>query len=161
MSAQGTSPGPLDVRLRLGEGEQHGPLDGAWWPHTRDLGTEGAALVTALRASFGTVQRVLFSRPDWERGADGRPAQWFDQARGVRAGSFASDDTHVVTVQTSSGRRLRLLVVPPDTDPEKAEQLIADACDADDVRSAGQLLGEDWQHQGAIGRDIWDDDPGM
>lgn len=151
----------IGLRLRVGDADQGGPIDGAWWPRSRDLRLEAGRLITGLGASFGQIRRILYSRPDWDLGTDGRVVQWLDEPGGVPAGSYASDDTHVVIVQTASGRRLRLLVIPPDTHPAEAMELFDAACDENDVRSAGQLLGEEWEHQGAIGRDIWDDDPGM
>ena len=74
----------------------------------------------------GRINRLLFSRPDWDDGVvDGRGLRRIKAARGpVKVGSFPRDDTHQMVLAMASGRQLRLLVVPSDADDAEAHQLL-------------------------------------
>lgn len=138
--------GPL--RLRLGDGTSLGTPDGAWWPRSRDLRTEAADLVAHFPESAGRIRRLLYSRPDWDEstthGGDDRSIA---TTRGrVGVGSFPSDDTQLMVVTLSTGRRLRLLVIPSDTSRLDGERLLNGAGEID----AAPGDGADW--------DRWDDE---
>ncbi len=115
---------PLRLRLRNPTGAEH--VDGAWWPQSRDLQAEAADLVDNFPSEAGQVDRLLFSRPDWDSPTvGGRGVSRIRARRGwVQAGSFASDDTHLMVLSVASGRRLRLVVVPSDTDPVEAARRV-------------------------------------
>jgi hypothetical protein len=131
----------VPLRLSLDPGPRSGPLDGAWWPQSRDLQREGADLVDHFPREVGRVERLLFSRPDWDAGSEEPNLHRVQAARGpVKAGSFPGDDTHVMVVQVSSGPRLRLLVIPSATAPEVAARLLQRAADGDNTSSPGTLL---------------------
>lgn len=132
----------VPLRLSLDTGVPSGPLDGAWWPQSRDLQCEAADLVDQFPVLAGRIERLLFSRPDWDA-VDGEPTiRRIQAARGVvKAGSFPSDDTHVMVAKLSSGRRLRLLVVPSDTEPRLAARVMGQAADEANTRSPRALLG--------------------
>ncbi len=102
-------PSRQPLRLRMGEpGKQ--PLDGGWWPQSRDLTTELGDLVDHFPAELGRVVRVLFSPPDWDDSPKRVPT-----ARGyVKVGFDPHDDTHVVVLGTSDRQELCILVIPPD-----------------------------------------------
>lgn len=149
-----TPDGRVPLRLRLDNSFQSGPLDGAWWPQSRDLQREAADLVDHFPGLPGRIERLLFSRPDWDavRGAAG--AHRIEAARGtVKVGSFPSDDTHVLIVRMSSGQRLRLLVVPADTEPDLAAQVMQQAADDRNTESPTALLG--------LSRGVWNDPAGV
>ena len=133
--------GPLRIRLSdiL---PSTGPLDGAWWPRSRDLQSEAADLVDHFPSLAGRVERLLFSRPDWEA-VEGAPSRHsIRAARGpVKTGSFPRDDTHVMMVKTSAGEHLRLLVVPSDTEPGRAARLMEQAADPQNTKAPRALLG--------------------
>jgi hypothetical protein len=123
-----TSPDPARVplRLSLSESPSPGEVAGAWWPQSRDLQVEAADLIDHLPASVGYVNRLLFSRPDWDDCVvGGRGTRRVHAARGpVKVGSFPADDTSEMVLALASGKRLRLLVVPPATDAAEADRLM-------------------------------------
>jgi len=156
METSPTTPTPLSaanarvpLRLRLRDPATYGPVDGVWWPQSRNLQEEAADLVENLPATAGHINRLLFSRPDWDDAVvGGRGARSIQTARGpVKVGSFPSDDTRLMVLTMATGQRLRLAVVPSATDPAAAQARI-DAVDAA-VPPGG---GEDWA------RAIWDDE---
>jgi hypothetical protein len=100
----------VPLRLLLTTSLGRGPLDGAWWPQSRDLEVELADLVDHLPARAGRVVRAVYSLPDW------LPApRRVRVARGfIKAGSFPHDDTHRIIVQTDGQYTVYLLIVPSD-----------------------------------------------
>ena len=122
-------------RLRLSE-VAGGRLDGAWWPRSRDLEAELPELVDHFPVAAGHIDRVLFSRPDW----DSCPRK-VDVHRGrIKTGSFPSDDTHLLILRLSTQVQLALLVVPPNTAPDLANRLMARAAAADNRKTGSELL---------------------
>jgi hypothetical protein len=123
-------------------------VDGVWWPQSRNLQTEAADLVDNLPVAAGRINRLLFSRPDWDDAVvGGRGARKVQTGRGpVKMGSFPSDDTQLMILTMASGQRLRLDVVPSDTEPVEARARI------DAIDDANAAAGP---HRS---RDIWDDE---
>jgi hypothetical protein len=74
----------------------------------------------------GRINRLLFSRPDWDDGVvDGRGLRRIHAARGpVKVGSFPGDDTHQMVLTMASGRQLRLLVIPSNAEDSEAHRLL-------------------------------------
>lgn len=136
------------LRLNLaGEGSDDGPLAGAWWPQSRDLQAEAADLVDHFPEDVGRVNRLLYSRPDWDVTVEGGPGVHKIRAqRGpVKVGSFPSDDTHLMVLTMASGRRLKLVVIPSDATPADGAQRLRDAV-------------TDTKHSRDAHWDRWDDD---
>lgn len=112
--------GRQPLRLRLVETPGKQPLDGGWWPQSRDLTTELGELVDNFPAEHGRIVRVIFSQPDWDDSPKRVPT-----ARGyVKAGFDPQDDTHVVVLMTSDRKELVLLVVPSDLPRRKGEEAL-------------------------------------
>jgi uncharacterized protein DUF5994 len=108
--APGTRQPRDPVRVALSPRPGKATLDGAWWPQSRDLASELADLVDHFPVERGRVQRVLYSRPDW----DTQPHRVV-VARGlIKVGSYPQDDTHLMMLRMSTRTDLRLLVVPPE-----------------------------------------------
>lgn len=85
-----------------------GALDGGWWPQSRDLSVELPDLVDNFPVALGRVQRVVFSRPDWDTAPHRVRA-----ARGlVKVGSYPHDDTQQVWLSMSTHTIIRLSVTP-------------------------------------------------
>ena len=117
----------VPLRIQLDNGYRSGPLDGGWWPQSRDLATECRDLVDHFPHLVGRPSRLLFSRPDWEDGGE-PPVRRLPVASGVvKVGSFPGDDTHEMVLVMSSRERLRLLVVPHDVPAETAHRLLLEA----------------------------------
>lgn len=111
------------LRLRLTGTTDADGLDGAWWPRSRDLQVEASDLIDHFPAGAGRINRLLFSRPDWDDcvTADGRGVRTVRAARGpVKVGSFPRDDTHEVVLSMAGGTRMRLRVVPAAADASTA-----------------------------------------
>ena len=117
------------LRLELRPLPVPGYVDGAWWPQSRDLQTEAADLVDHFPVEVGRVNRLLFSRPDWDDGViGGRGLRRIQAARGpVKTGSFPSDDTHQMVLSMASGRMLRLLVIASNTGASEARRLLQES----------------------------------
>jgi hypothetical protein len=138
-----SSPTPAErvpLRLHLDNSFQSGPLDGAWWPQSRDSSNRGRRPRGSLSRSGrpGLAAAVLRSRLGRGQRCPEHPP---DPGRAVKVGSFPSDDTHVMIVTMSSGQRLRLLVVPADTEPGLASRAMQQAADDRNSEGAGTLLG--------------------
>jgi hypothetical protein len=149
------------LRIRLDNSFQSGPLDGAWWPQSRDLQAEAADLVDHFPDLVGRIERLLFSRPDWDPATSAPSMRRIQAGRGaVKVGSFPSDDTHIMVVKLSSGQRLRLLVIPSDTAPDQAASVMEQAADDRNTRPPTALLGLSGPDQSGIGIHAWNDDGG-
>lgn len=135
VSTSATSSLRLRLRPGAGTGPTSSPLDGAWWPRSRDLAAEIPDLVDHFPAGAGRIARILYSTPDWA--ATLRKTR---VARGfIKLGTFPDDDTHLITAVMSDRSRLHLLVVPPSSTGEDAERLM-DAAASGGASDAGQLL---------------------
>ena len=143
------SRGPL--RLRLGSAPGQDRLDGAWWPYTRDLESEMSDLVQRFAPTHGHISRAEYSLPDW----DTAPREVVVGQRVITVGAFPSDDTHVLVVQLSDGRRLTLLVVPPDFTPGQGEEALLAGSTAGNRHTAGELLLEVTDQHDADPADRW------
>lgn len=127
------------LRLRVDHKARTGPVDGAWWPQSRDLVTEAIDLVDHFPDDIGRVARLVYSRPDWDEDS---AARRMVTGRGtVKLGAFPHDDTHVMVVTLTSRERLVLVVVPPETEPDRAADVLDAAADASNTDDARTLLG--------------------
>jgi hypothetical protein len=126
-------------------------LDGAWWPYSRDLEPEMSDLVHRFPLTHGHITRAVYSRPDW----DTAPRRLTAGARVIELGSLPRDDTHVLIVQLSGGRRLTLLVVPPDFTPGQGEEALLAGSTAGNRHAAGELLLEVTDQHDADPADRW------
>lgn len=131
----------VPLRILLDDGKPSGPLDGAWWPQSRDLQVEGADLIDHFPDVVGRVERLLYSPPDWDAGHGRSGTHAIAATRGtVKVGSFPGDDTHVMVLKMASGRRVRLLVVPWATEPSAAARLMEQAAEDGNIFPASTLL---------------------
>ena len=123
-SATSTIPTDLDAeRLRLKpDAPTTGVVDGAWWPASRDLAAELPHVVAALATRLGPVERVNYNLDVWQAA----PRRIRIDGRVVRMGGFRSQAPELLKVSVER-RMLTLLVVPPETDAEAAEHILAAA----------------------------------
>jgi hypothetical protein len=100
----------VPLRLRLSDPAVPHPLDGGWWPQSRNLTAELADLVDNFPPERARITRALYSPPDWPEAPKRVPT-----ARGyIETGFAKGDDTHVIMLTTSDRRKLCLIVIPPE-----------------------------------------------
>lgn len=103
-------PGRVPLRLSLAASGARGLLEGTWWPQSRDLDTEAAELVNNFPETHERVERLEYSAPHWDI-----PAREVNASHGwIQAEASRRDDAHTVALTMSSGRLVRLLVLPPE-----------------------------------------------
>ncbi|HSE69648.1 MAG TPA: DUF5994 family protein [Nocardioidaceae bacterium] len=129
----------VPLRLRLSPAAGRGALDGAWWPQSRDLETELADLVDHYPVTAGRVVRAVYSRPDWSS----TPRRVAVKTGAVKTGSYPQDDSHRIMLGMSGREIVQLLVVPPDTAPERASAVMRVAATPTNRRSATEILESD------------------
>ena len=105
----------IDVRVRLRRDgtTAETAFDGAWWPRSRDLAVELPELVAALDLLGVRVERFTHPLQPW---AAVPPRKVVVNGRLVRTGAFATMDPQLVSLSADGGRRIDLLVVPPEAD---------------------------------------------
>ncbi|WP_369136973.1 DUF5994 family protein [Modestobacter versicolor] len=105
----------IDVRVRLRSGAPalDVAFDGAWWPRSRDLGAELPELVAALAKLGVRVERFTYPVDAWEHEVQRKVVVG---GRTVRTGAFRSMDQQLVSLVADDGRRIDLVVVPPEAD---------------------------------------------
>ncbi|MER5184285.1 DUF5994 family protein [Streptomyces sp. NPDC002896] len=127
-------PGTALLRLET-TGSREGMLDGAWWPRSRDIGSELPGLISALTEHLGPITRVGLDADAW----DSLPTRLIIDDRVVHIVSYpVGDDTVLIT--RGDRDHFALLVVPPDATPDAAHAAMARAVQADNVTPATQIL---------------------
>ena len=96
-----------------------GFVDGAWWPASRDLAAELPALAAELATGLGRVESVSYNINAW----DAAPRKITVDGAAVRLAGYRTQDHDTVDV-ISDRRRLTLLVVPPETEPQAAQDAL-------------------------------------
>jgi hypothetical protein len=154
-----TSNGPVrtsstdTLRVVLAAPRKNRPLDGGWWPHSRDLAAELAELVGGLPTEAGRAVRAVYSPPDWDT-----PPRRVPLARGyLKVGSFPRDDSHVLDLRMLDGTTLRLLVVPPTADPQQARSALQAAAEPAGTGTATSILATMAPRAGGPSDPAWDD----
>lgn len=136
-----TAAAPDDVRLSLRDRDHSGSgfVDGAWWPRSRDLAAELPALLARVGERAGRVERVAFGLSGWDA-VDVRRLATRD-GRIPLEGFRSIEEATVWFVVRGAGRsRVGLMVIPPDTPPERAAELLDLAGTAGERRSPSELL---------------------
>ncbi len=124
------------LRLRLTELPRTHPLDGGWWPQSRDLTRELADLVDNFPPEAGRIVRATFSPPDW----DDQPKR-VPTARGyIQVGFDAGDKSKVMMLRTSERAELCLLVIPPEMSPAQGQEALLGAVTPRYASSPGAIL---------------------
>ncbi|WP_329366688.1 DUF5994 family protein [Streptomyces sp. NBC_00669] len=133
------SAGPA-LRLALARpGSARALLDGAWWPYSRDLTAELPGLIEALDARWDRITRVTVNPTYWPIVPHKVPVP----GHVVKVGWFAEQqDPHSVMLLSYQVGRWDLLVIPPETDPDTADRLMAATSDPQRPMTASQLMAE-------------------
>ncbi|GLW74629.1 hypothetical protein Kpho02_69270 [Kitasatospora phosalacinea] len=116
-----------------------GRLDGAWWPRSNDLLRELPSLAAALDARWGRVTRITVNPAQWPVVPHRIPVA----GHVVHAGWYTTEQDKHMVMLCSYGRRLDLLVVPPQTDPVDADRFMAEASDPCNTRTASDVLARE------------------
>lgn len=152
-ASPGSSPAPTPsrapLRLRLRDSATDEHVHGAWWPQSRDLQTEAADLVDHFPHLAGHINRMLFSRPDWDDPiVNGRGTRRIQARRGpVKVGSFPADDTHLMVLTLSTGARLHLQVIPSEAHPDEADRQLQQIAWASPVNHPDELSWAWWNEK--------------
>jgi hypothetical protein len=96
-------------------------LDGGWWPRSTDPAAELPVLLLAIDKERGPITRVLLSNKGW----DDQPRRLVVAGRLLRLSYFTSQPAALLTALCDNGRRIDLLIVPPDTPSATAEAAMA------------------------------------
>lgn len=126
------------VRLSLKPpGPPSGLLDGAWWPHSRDLTRELAFLTDVLDPLWGRITRVTVNPTHWPV----VPRKVLVNGHVVKVGWFRQEqDPHQLMLRSYRVGRWDLLIVPPGATAAAAERLMAAACDPRVVSTGSALM---------------------
>jgi hypothetical protein len=129
--------GPQPLRLSLKpQAPTTGHVDGGWWPRSRDLATELPALAAALDVRLGPVHRVAFAMTSWRPA----PRRVEVDGRRVRLDGFHFQDKDIVYVRGLDGRRVSLLVIPPEASEAAGHDAVMAAGRRDNVDSPTTIL---------------------
>ncbi|MBC9728541.1 hypothetical protein H8R17_28195 [Streptomyces sp. TRM68367] len=102
----------------------HVELDGAWWPRSRDLTHELAALADVLDPLWGRITRIAVNSRYWPI----IPRKISVNGHVVKVGWFTSEqDPHKILLLSYTAGRWDLLVIPPETSAPSAAWLMAAA----------------------------------
>ena len=118
-----TDASPVDdrsARVAVSDVLFEGRLDGAWWPHSRDVTIELPGLLAALPDRVGRITRVSLNLTMW----DATPNRIQSPGRILRVGWFTVIDPDLMTLSDAQGHRVLLLVIPPETPAAVAERAL-------------------------------------
>lgn len=132
-------------RLRLkAKAPRSGLVDGAWWPRTDGLAEELPDLLAVLTVRLGPIERVLFNLNEWRKAA----AKVSIDGRAVRLDGYRNQPSDTVEIIGSNRRRIVLLLVPPNTDPDLAHSTLMAAAVANDSSTVESLLTQSTSNWG-------------
>ncbi len=138
-SSSDPDPGDRSLRLQLASKRPAGvAVNGGWWPRSTDLAAELPGLLAAVRAELGPVGLIGYHLNGWDRTGD----QLDVDGESVRLQGFTSGTPLTVLLIGTSGSRLTLLVVPPQTPEASARQALRDAAQPVD-ETAEPMADED------------------
>ena len=124
-------------RLRLKpKAPQSGFVDGAWWPHSEDLTAELPDLLSVLSVRLGPISRVIYNLSEWAN----PPAKFATGERTVRLDGYRIQPVNTIEVLGLNRKRIVLLVVSPQADPDDAHAIMMAAAGPDNVSTVDSLL---------------------
>ncbi|MCX5042175.1 DUF5994 family protein [Aldersonia sp. NBC_00410] len=129
---------PLAARVMLKPAAPAtGAVDGAWWPRGRELAAELPALFAAVSERLGRVVNVTYRFDGW----DGAPTRMLFDGNGIKLSGYHYQAADTVSIGGRGRRRLTLLVVAAQTDPETARAILSAAAVSGNTSTTGELLG--------------------
>jgi hypothetical protein len=125
-------------RLRLKpKAPQSGYVAGAWWPQSDDLAAELSDLLAVLSVRLGRIDRVLYKRNDWAKA----PTKLATGGRAVRLDGYRLQPPNTIEILGLNRNRIVLLVIPPNTDPDIAQEWMMTAAAPKNASTVADLLG--------------------
>jgi hypothetical protein len=124
-------------RLRLKpKAPQSGYVDGAWWPHSKDLMAELPDLLSVLSVRLGPIARVVYNVNEWAK----PPAKFATGGRTVRLDGYRIQPVSTVELLGLDRNRIVLLVVSPHADPDQAHAIMMTAAGPNNDSTVASLL---------------------
>ncbi|MFF3615500.1 DUF5994 family protein [Streptomyces sp. NPDC002580] len=124
-----------------------GPLDGAWWPRSRDLADELSALADVLDPLSGRITRIAVNPTYWPTIPDSVPVN----GRMVKVGWFTTElDPHKILLLSHTTGSWNLLVIPPETSTQAAGRLMAAASAGPPATASALMAAEHAFHGGSL-----------
>ncbi|WP_051942789.1 DUF5994 family protein [Streptacidiphilus rugosus] len=125
------------LRLALTPDGTRRRLDGAWWPHSRDLSVELPQLIEELDRRWGRISRASIYDTAWAQ----RSHSIATGSHDVRVNWYDPDqDPHAIALFSYRIKRWQLLVIPPETASWRAGQLMTAAARSRNQQSARALF---------------------
>ncbi|HEX4357446.1 MAG TPA: DUF5994 family protein [Pseudonocardia sp.] len=112
-----------------------GFVDGAWWPESRDLAAQVPALLEALPAGLGRIERVSYNLDSWDTTTRGLRVD----GTVVHLAGYRTQNRDTVDV-IGRDELITLLVVPPDTAEDAAHRAMQAASSAGNKDGISALL---------------------
>jgi hypothetical protein len=136
--AAGKQSGPEHTpRLRLKpKAPTTGYVDGAWWPHTNDLATELPDLLAVLSVRLGPIDQVLYNLSEWAHA----PKRLTADRPAVRLAGYHRQPVNTIEIRGANRDNIVLLVIPAETDPDRAHEIMMAAATRDDISTVDGLL---------------------
>lgn len=132
-----TTTSPAIPRLQMEPtGSTRTLLNGGWWPRSTDPAAELPGLVLAIDKVRGPIARLILSIKGW----DDHTRRLAVAGRVLRLDYFTSQPVSLLTALCANGRRVDLLVVPPDTPSPTADAAMALAATTRNRIQAQHLL---------------------
>jgi hypothetical protein len=124
-------------RLRLKpKAPLSGYVDGAWWPHSDDLTAELPDLLAVLSVRLGPIGRVIYKLGEWAKA----PRKLAIDGRTVRLDGYRRQPVNTVEVLGLNCKKMVLLIVSPQADPEQAHAIMMTAAGPNNALTVDSLL---------------------
>jgi Family of unknown function (DUF5994) len=135
--ARRQTPPERTPRLRLKpKAPLSGYVDGAWWPHSDDLAAELPDLLAVLSVRLGPIDRVIYSLNEWAKA----PRKLANDGRTVRLDGYRLQPVNTVEVLGLNRKKIVLLVVSPQADPDQAHAIMMTAAGPNNALTVNSLL---------------------
>jgi hypothetical protein len=135
--ARRQTPPERTPRLRLKpKAPLSGYVDGAWWPHSDDLAAELPDLLAVLSVRLGPIDRVIYSLNEWAKA----PRKLATDGRTVRLDGYRLQPVNTVEVLGLNRKKIVLLVVSPQADPDQAHAIMMTAAGPNNALTVNSLL---------------------
>jgi hypothetical protein len=127
----------LPARVAIGSHRGRGPVDGGWWPHSYDASAEFPALVTALAARLGRVERIGYDIDLWQS----TTPKMICDGMVVRCEGFRGVFVDLNSIISGPDKATILILIAPETSDGIARAAMDAATDAAPGDTVERILG--------------------